>query len=294
MKKLLFILCCFLASTATFAQTTLEYNLKQGQMFMIKQEAEQMITQELDGASHVLTNLIDGLLQFKVVEINENGYAIELSFEDLNMTMNSSIQGEIMNVRAKEVSEDDMQSKMFNSLLGNPVNIILSKNGKIIEVSGGDKLVDNMVANAGIEDEFTLNMMKKSLEKEFGSEALSNSYEQMTYIYSNDAVTIGDSWQNEFAGKLNAKNTWTLNELTNANASISGLADVIMKIEEPALTMNLTGSQSSTVITDITTGFIIKMTVEGESKGSSTMVQMADQKIPTTIKSTITYELIKE
>ncbi|MRH99952.1 hypothetical protein GH721_05330 [Kriegella sp. EG-1] len=294
MKKLLLVMCCLMAITSTFAQTTLKYNLKQDQLFMIKQEAEQIIMQELDGASHILTNLINGVIKFKVIEVLENDYKIELSFEDLNMKMNSSIQGEIMNVRAKEVAEDDMQAKMFNSLLGNPVNITLSKNGKIIEVSGGDKLVENMVSKSGIEDEFTLNMMKKSLEKEFGSDALSESYEQMTYIYDTNAVKIGDTWQNEFSGKLNAKNNWTLDNLTEEHATITGLADVIMKIEEPALTMNLTGTQSSSITTNVVSGFINKMTVEGTSVGTSTMTQMADQEIPTTIKSTITYELIRE
>jgi len=218
----------------------------------------------------------------------------QITFEDLNMKMNSSIQGEMMNVKAKEVVEGDIQSMMFNSLLGNPVNMKLSKTGEILEVVGGDSLVSKMVANAGIEDEFTLNMMKKSLEKEFGSEALSDSYEQMTFIYSDQEVNLKDTWQNEFTGKLNAKNTWTLNGLTDDNASISAIADVVMKIEEPAVTMNLTGSQSTELTTDISSGFITKMVVEGLAKGSSTMAQMGDQEIPTSIKSTITYELIKE
>ncbi|MBM1107598.1 hypothetical protein JQC67_15690 [Aurantibacter crassamenti] len=292
MKHKFSIFFFFLAFATTFAQTTLQYNLKKDQVFLVKQQAEQVITQELDGASHVLTNSIDGILQFKVIEVNESDYKIELSFEDLNMKMNSSIQGDIMNVRAKEVVEGDMQSMMFNSLLGNPVNMILSQTGEIIEVIGGDKLVNNMVAKAGIEDEFTLNMMKTSLDKEFGSEALSDSYEQMTFIYSKEQVKVGDTWNNEFSGKLNAKNTWTLTALTDETTSITGVAEVIMNIEEPALTMNLSGNQNSEVITNSTTGFIKKMTVEGLAEGSSTMVQLADQKIPTTIKSTVTYELI--
>jgi len=294
MKLPYLILLCLFSFGSILGQKTLGYNLAKDQVFMVKQSAEQIITQELDGATHVLTNNIDGILEFKVVGVNEDDYEIELSFEDLNMQMNSSIQGELMNVKAKEAVEGDVQSMMFNSLLGNPVNMKLSKTGEILQVTGGDSLVSKMVSKAGIEDDFTMNMMKKSLEKEFGSEALSNSYEQMTFIYPTQEVDSGDTWQNEFSGKLNAKNTWTLKELTNSNASINGTADVVMKIEEPAVNMNLTGNQTTKVTTDISTGFITMMVVEGLAEGSSTMAQMGDQEIPTTIKSTVSYELITE
>jgi hypothetical protein len=288
-----FLLFLFLLGV-TYGQTTLQYNLKIDDVFTVKQEAEQIITQELEGASHVLTNHIDGVLEFRVIDERDNDYNIELTFKDLNMKMTSSLQGELMNVKAKEVIEGDMQSIMFNSLLESPVNMTLSKTGAILEVIGGDSLVTKMVNTSGLEDEFTTNMMKKSLEKEFGSEALSDSYEQMTYIYSTDPVGPGDTWQNEYTGKLNAKTTWTLAGMTHNKAEINGNADVVMKIEEPAVTMNLKGTQSTEIMTDIDSGFILKMAVEGSAKGSSTMAQMGDQEIPTNIKSTITYELITE
>ena len=53
-----------------------------------------------------------------------------------------------------------------------------------------------MTEASGLKDEFSLKMMKRSLQKEFGSEALSQSYKQMTYIYPEKRVKIGDSWKN--------------------------------------------------------------------------------------------------
>lgn len=288
---LLFLLFC---NTAIFGQTTLEYTLSEGSVFMIKQNATQVITQELDGAKHELTNTIDGILEFRVLAQQEDSYQIALTFKDLNLLMTSSIQGELMNVKAKEVSEEDIQSQIFNSLLDNPVQMTLSKTGDIIEVIGGDSLVVKMANASGLEDDFSKNMMKKSLEKEFGSEALSNNYKQMTFIYSEKKVSIGDTWKNEYSGKLNAKNTWTLDGVTETNATITGKADVVMNIAEPATTMKLNGTQETKITTDILSGFIIKMQVEGFSEGTSTMAQMGELEIPTSIKSTITYELIKE
>lgn len=294
MKFLISPFLFFLYGTVLFGQTTLQYNLNEGDVFTVRQAAQQVITQELDGASHEITNNIHGILEFKVIGEKDDTYEIELTFKDLNLNMTSSIQGELMNVDANEIIEGDMQSKIFNSLLNSPVHITLARTGDILNVKGGDSLVSKMADASGLEDEFSLNLMKKSLEKEFGSEALSNSYKQMTFIYPTTELKVGDSWENEYTGKLTAKNIWTLDEMTGENAVISGKSDIIMDVREPATSMMLTGTQQTAIITNLDSGFIQKMTVEGLSEGTSTVTQMGNQEIPTTIKSTITYELIKE
>ncbi len=290
MKYFTALLFLLVYSVPLSAQSILEYTLEKGDTFTIKQDAEQIITQELDGAAHELTNKIDGILQFKVLTQRDSTYEIALTFKDLNLKMTSSIQGELMNVHANEISEDDMQSRIFSSLLNSPVQMILAKTGDILEVKGGDSLVVKMAEASGLEDAFSLNMMKKSLQKEFGSEALSESYKQMTFIYPKKPVKIGDSWKNEYSGKLGAKNTWTLEALTKDEATINGTADVTMDVTELATTMKLNGTQQTQIITNTASGFIKIMTVEGQSKGISTMTQMGDQEIPTRIKSKITYE----
>ncbi|MEK6155618.1 DUF6263 family protein [Flavobacteriaceae bacterium 3-367] len=286
---LFFVLC----STVLLGQTSLRYQLNTGDVFTIKQDAEQIITQELDGAAHEITNQISGILEFKVIGEKEETYLIELTFRDLNLRMSSSIQGLLMNVNAKEIVEGDMQSKVFNSLLNTPVQLSLAKTGDILAVQGGDSLVTKMAQASGLEDEFSLNLWKRSLSKDFGSEALSNSYKQMTFIYPVAEQKIGNSWENEYAGKLSAKNTWTLDEVTTENASISGISQIIMDVKEPATTMKLSGTQQTKIITVLASGFIKSMQVEGLAKGVSTVAQMGDQEIPTTIKSKITYELIQ-
>lgn len=294
MKKLHLFIFFLLFSCICYSQLTLQYDLKKGDIFEIKQHAEQVISQELDGAAHEIINDISGILSFEVIGEKEDNYEIYLSFKDLNLKMSSSIQGELMNVNAKELKEGDIQSKVFNSLLNTRVKLILAKTGNIIEVIGGDSLVNKMAAASGLEDEFSLNMMKNSLKNEFGSEALSHSYEQMTYIYPNKKIAVGDKWENQYSGKLIAKNTWTLSDLNTESAKISGAASVAMDVKEPTTTMELNGTQETKVTTDRNSGFIKKMDVKGVFKGFSTIAQMGTQEIPTTITSTITYELINQ
>ncbi|MDX1362660.1 DUF6263 family protein [Arenibacter latericius] len=294
MKRFLLFTIFTLLHIVVFGQVSLGYNLHKGDVFKVKQEAEQIITQELDGASHVITNLINGVLEFKVLNEVAEGYIIALTFKDLNLRMTSSIEGELMNIKAKEVVVGDMQSKIFNTILENPVTLTLAKTGDILNVQGGDSLVSKMATASGLKDEFALNLMKKSLRKEFGSEALSNSYKQMTYIYPNKKVQVSDTWENTYSGKLKTATTWTLKGISGQKSTITGKGTIVMDVKEPNTTMKLKGNQYTTILSSIDTGFIIKMTVEGTSKGVSTLVQLGDQELPTTIKSKITYELINK
>jgi len=294
MKTFYHILFLLVFGTLCSAQETLGYTLNKDDVFVIKQDAQQLITQTMNGAAHEITNNITGVLEFKVLEAQEDTYQIAMRFKDLNLKMSSSIQGELMNVNAQEVTEGDLQSKIFNSLLDIPVEITLAKSGDIVNISGGDSLIIKMAEASGIEDAFQMNIMKKSLEKDFGSEALSNSYKQMTFIYPEKKVNIGDTWENEYFGKLNAKNLWTLKALADDSATINGTASIIMKTEDEATNMNLNGTQQTTITTDRSSGFVRSMTVTGEAEGITTMQQLGNTEIPTTILSTITYELINE
>ncbi len=295
MKLKILLLTLFLTSVfqGILAQEKLQYNLKKGDVFLVKQVARQAIVQEIEGATHEIVNDISGLMEFKVVAENTDSYAIDITFEDLVMTMTSSIQGVLMDIHAKEVDPDNMQSRIFHSLLNVPIHIVLANNGDVLEVQGGDSLVVKMTEASGLQDDFSLNMMKASLKKEFGSEALSNSYKQMTYIYPNKTIAVGDTWENTYEGKLTAQNVWKLDSVTTENAMISGIANILMDIKEPATSMLLDGKQDTHITTNLNSGFIVKMRVEGVSKGFSTITQLGDQKIPTSISSTVTYELIQ-
>lgn len=288
---ILFIIA-FLPEIST-GQEVLAYTLEPGQIFKVRQEAKQEITQEMEEDPQQITNTITGVLSFEVAGETEQGFTLIMKFEDLTMRMVSTEHGELLDIKALEVVPDNPQTKIFNSLLNSPVQLLMARNGEVLKVIGGDSLVNRMVHASGIENEFTLDVMKKSLEKEFGSEALSNSYEQLTYFYPNNAISPGDTWVNEYSGKLSATNKWTLERLSEKSAFITGMADIAVDIAEENTIMRLNGRQTTRITTERLSGFIIKMEVESTSKGVTIMDLIAEKEIPTTIKSTITYQLIQ-
>ncbi|MEM8846679.1 MAG: DUF6263 family protein [Bacteroidota bacterium] len=275
----------------TLGQQKLAYSLKKDDFFKIKQEAKQLIIQELEGAKHELTNDLEAIFTFKVVGETASNYIIEMAFEDFGMKTTSNLQGVLINVKASEPEAGNLMSEIFSGLIGYQLEMIMQKNGEIIEVNGGNELVENMITKAGITDDFTKNLMRQSLSKEFSSVGLAKSFEQMTYFYPSELVSVGDTWNNEFNGKLKAKNSWKLEKSDAEGTSISGIATITVDTVENGTTMALSGNQQTSITTNAENGFIKTVSSESLAEGISKVANLGDVEIPTSIKSTITYEL---
>ncbi|WP_136468070.1 DUF6263 family protein [Flagellimonas onchidii] len=288
-----FSLIFLLGTMLSFSQTTLGYHLKKGEAFNIKQTAHQVMVQSMEGTSHEITNDLEGIYEFKVTNVDQNNYGITLQFKDFALKSTSSLQGTLMDVRASEPVEGDIVSNMFSTLIGHEMGMKMDKQGKVLSIDGGDELVEKMINSVPGIDDFTKNIMKKSLEKEFSSDGLARSFEQMTYFYPTEPKNIGDTWEAAFSGKVNSINQWKLEKVEGDVLSISGNADVTMENAEQALTLSLNGHQETLIQASAKNGFIIKLMVSGKNEGKSIMAHN-NMEIPTTLDQTITYELITE
>ncbi|WP_100612649.1 DUF6263 family protein [Confluentibacter lentus] len=283
-----------LFSHVVSAQNILEYHLKVGDSMTVFQKATQDIIQELDGTKHELKNIIEADYTFVVSQKTDSTYIINFNFDRFKMITTSNIYGEVNNIDTKNsISKDDIQAQVFSGMIGAKLKMELLKNGRIKSVSGTEKMITKMISKAGISDELTKQVMVESMKKEFGNKSLAQSFEQMTFIYPNKKVKIGDTWVNHYKGTLDAKNTWKLDAITEKTLELSANSDITMSTKQENLSMTLTGKQQTKLTASKTSGFIKDMVVKQTAKGVSVMTQMEDMDIPTTITSTTTYKTIK-
>ncbi|SDS64339.1 hypothetical protein SAMN04515667_2639 [Formosa sp. Hel1_31_208] len=289
-----FLIIGIVASNLTYAQTTLQYRLNAGDTFKVLQTAKQDIVQNMNGSKHEMTNLLEGDFTFSVEIVTDSLYHIKFKFDRFKMISTSNLLGEIFKINTKdEIPEDDIQGKIFAQLVTTDLYMEMYKTGQIKSVSGSEKLIDNMINSAGDFDDFTREMMKESVRKEFGNESLAQSFEQMTYIYTNKSLRTGDSWSNNFDGEMSATNVWTLEQITNDDVFIKGTSDVIFMTDDGAIAMNLTGKMTTDIVSSLQTGFIKRMTSTSNDSGISIMRDMKNVEVPTTIISEITYKIEK-
>jgi len=293
MKKLLLNICLlFVVAYSANAQKLLQYNLKVNDTILIHQVANQDIIQDINGSSHEMKNLLEANYIFIVRAANDTTYTIDFAFKKFKMDTTSNLYGNIMSVdTTKDITEDDVEGKIFAGLVDVKLTMIMQKNGKITSVEGTENLINKMVDGANVDNEFTRQIMIEAMKKEFGNESLSSSFEQMTYIYPDAEVAVGDTWNNSYVGDLIAKNSWTLVNNSDDKIDLSAKSTVEIKSIEDQMTMTLKGNQNTTIEASLPTGFIKTMTVISNAEGITVMKQMNGIEIPTTIKSVTEYSI---
>ncbi len=290
MKPIFLGLFCFV-SIHCFSQKTLEYNLTVGDTFTVRQLAYQHIAQEIGGVEQIIENNLTGEMRFEVVAASPSDYTLSMVFKRLKMVMSSPTLGELSNMDTVSEDSSDTGSMLFKGLLDVPVSITMGRNGKILSVTGGENLVTSMFEYAGIHDPNIIAASKGEMEKQFGSQALSESFEQMTHFYPTTPVNVGSEWRNNFNGNLSAENHWKLDNITDTAFQISGTASTTMSNIDENIAMTLKGNQNTTITANPKTGLFIEIEVTGENTGDTFFIKQ-NQTIPTHIKSTIIYKII--
>lgn len=269
----------------------LQYDLRVNDTFNVEQQAKQHIIQDINGVDQVIDNNLKSSMQFKVVKVEQNLITLEMTFQRMKMIMSSPSLGELLNADTAIDDDSDLTSKMFKGALKIPVTLVMERTGKIKSISGGDKIIASMIEVAGITDLAAIEANKVQFEKQFGSTALSNSFEQMTYFLPAKSVKVNDTWDNFYQGDLEAKNNWILTAYNDESFTVSGNAEITMSNIDENVMMVLTGTQKTSIDANSRTGLFNIITVEGVYTGD-TQVHAADITIPTKITSTITYKIL--
>lgn len=285
------IFIVILSALRVDAQQMLQYDLQVDDIFKVEQQAKQHIVQDINGIDQVIENHLKSAMQFKVVNVNSELITLEMMFTHLQMTMSSPSLGELLHVDTNIDHDDDLSSKMFRGSLNIPVTLVMERTGKIQSVTGGDKLITSMFKIAEINDPATIAANTPQFEKQFGSVALANSFEQMTYFLPATPVKEKDTWTNQYFGDLKAHTQWTLASANTDDYTLTGKATTTMSNIDENVEMILKGSQTTTIEGRSQNGLFQKITVKGVYTGD-THVFAEDMTIPTQITSTITYKKI--
>lgn len=293
MKKLGFFLLCIavLSSSKTQAQETLQYNLTKGQSFKIAQKGVQDFVQIIDSVESKATNTISGVTTWTVEQVLEDKYIIRSSFESIRLKTESEIYGVLFDINTDaSVDSLDMQSEVFRGLIDIPFTVVLLKTGEVEAVKDSGAMIENMIVQSGIEDENVKQKIRESMDGQFGDAGLASSIEQMTFLFPTEKVKVGDTWENDYVGDLEAHNIWSLDSYNENEYVINGKASVIMKMDDSTGRMTLEGTQTTQATIDRASGLFNDVTVHQYVEGVSLIPDFGNQDMPTKLTATITYK----
>lgn len=274
MKKIAFLLLAAAISYGLFtisscesskssASKLLKFNLEKGKGYdyeMTWDFNQEIMNQEIG------MNMTAG---YSVEVADDDGKVKTLSTMYRNIKMNMKVMGEEIDIDTDKPSEMSMEdikdkkenpqaliNKMFKGIIGKKFTMKVDEDGKVLEVTGFNKLFSDMVDSMGVDDEAKEKMMQ-GLSQQVNDEEIKDQFAQIFYIFPGKAVKPGDSWtiSHETKGKMPAKyiTTYKVKEIEGDMITLS----TETKIESGEETFKIEGDQNGAMIVDSRTGLVV-------------------------------------
>ena len=181
-----------------------------------------------------------------------------------SMRMNMQAGGMNIDIDSdKPLAEDgngkdplQMMNRVFKGLVGKQFIIKVDESGKVLEVTGFDKILTGMVDSMGMEDNMKM-QIEASLKDQFNNESIKDQFAQVFTIFPNKEIKVGDSWEKSYSttGKMGATftTTYTAKEIEGDHITLASKTKITSKEggEE------ISGDQTGNIIVDSKTGLMI-------------------------------------
>ena len=290
------------ASKSSTDVITLKLNLEKGKTYSYGTSTHFDMNMEVSGQK--MATGLDMAYTYKIAL----DHADSVGNQVLNSTIDAikfkaAVMGMSMGYDSKEVidtSHQDAMSSMFrrifSGMLGKSFKITIGPTGSIVDVSGVEEMITNMINGFPGSDE-EKEKMKAQLSQSFNKEQVKQTFAQAFNLYPDKPVKIGDSWKKEvelgMKGMSNTQDiTYKVKDITSSTVVLDLKGEIKTSrggvhpdstATAPAMDMN--GSESGTITLDRTSGMATSGDIDMTMKGS---VDMKGSKVPMDMKGKIT------
>ena len=140
-------------------------------------------------------------MALEVREIDGKGcVTIEARYEAVAARASGAQEYDYDSEKDKE-PPDDPAARMMSKLVGQSFRLRMAADGKVLEVSGYEKLVEAMSRGVG-DDAATRERARQALGQMFSDEAFKSRMQQLAPPLPEGRVKKGDSWAGEFSLKM--------------------------------------------------------------------------------------------
>lgn len=249
---------------------SLGLNLEVGKVYHQSSDARMIIAQEIDNQYYTMTNLIKGDYSFKVLSASKGLYRAEVRYGFVEVDFELP-NGRVVFSSRKD-DKDDIFSLILSRMVSIPFEVSIDRMGKVLEISGLDRLLDSMI------DQFTdmsaeeRSNLKTQFMSSFGPDNFKGSFEMLTAIYPEKRVKVGDAWpvSTRLSGPLSASmdGTCMLSSADEEQIVLSGKsAFSSMTNNDPngnITAKNLRGTMNSEFQLDRKSGWITSASIKQE------------------------------
>ncbi len=259
----------------------LKFNLKPGDKYLFSSVMKQLTTQEAMGREIKTTQHTTADYLYDVLSVQNGITTINVTFRAMKMDMDISGVKHV-SFDSDKPEEAPAELSALKDMVGKSFVMEVNEEGTVQSVKG---LVEIM---GGAQSPLQ--------QLGFTDSAMTHTMSQMTNIYPNKAVSVGEGWAKALSAPLanllhmDITATYTLTAISGKTAIVDVKGDIqFSKLKNGATVpvmadadVSLTGTQNGTLELDIESGLPQKMTLKQDISGN---LDIQGMKIPMSLQS---------
>lgn len=276
--KILFTLgIVLIMSNICYAQKIdLTLNLESGKLYKQQIETKSIISQEVDGQKIGMEISNISNMSFLVKKIQNENYELEVKYDMINMSIDN-----IMQFSSETKNEHDIFSAILSELIGKPIEITMSRKGRIIAIKNIEDLFEKILEKFAEVPDIELAKFQTQLKDAFGEAAFRSSIELFTAIYPETSVQKGDKWNISTNLETGMSAMVTTNYefqdqipgyiLIQGRSEIKSDKEADMESAGFIMNYDISGTMTSEIKMDKESGWIVEAIINQEMNGVSTI-----------------------
>jgi Family of unknown function (DUF6263) len=268
------------SASKTSTSKMLKFNLEQGKGY----DYEMVWDLDTKVAGQESNISVTGLYSMNVTSIDENIRSVTTAYK--SMRMNMKVGGMTIDIDSDKPVADNgetdisknplgMMNKVIGGMMGKKFVIKVNEEGKVLEVTGFEKIFADMIDSMGLDDKMKA-QVSASFKDQFSEQTIKDQFAQVFTIFPNKEVKVGDSWEKTYStgGKMAATytTTYTAKEIEGEHVTLTTKT----KIGSNGDSQDVNGTQSGNILVDSKTGLMISgefdQDIEVKAAGQSVTV----------------------
>jgi len=254
-------------------QVKLSFNPEKGKKYVYQTEVVQNAKQNVMGQEIPVEMEINTTYLMEIKDKTPQEIMVQLTYEEMTYIISSPMMK--MGYDSKNPVEnpsdfDQMLSKMFDQMIGQPIVMVIAPDGSVKLLTGMDAIGENMVS-AITDDGPMIAQLGAQMKQQYNDAAMKNMFEQSFKTYPDNPVRVGNSWNMESTMMVNNmmagfKTKYTLKSVSKNMATIAVDGEIEMNPGE-GMEGKISGTQIGTMIVDTKTGLSLTSEVSQNMKG---------------------------
>lgn len=278
MKNIFALSIALIIWTSCYAQKQkLELNLVIGNTYSLNLISNASVIQNMGNQQVNMRITIIGKLNYKVIDIQDSIYNMEVKYDNLEMRM--ALPNGEMKFSSEKNDPNDIISTVLGAIKNKPFLLKMTKLGRLVEVKNMDTLFFAMLDKFPQLSQVQKQQIQGQIEQAYGEKALKGNFEMVSAIFSDTPVEKGDKWiiktQIESGMSANMETIYELKEINDSYCIISGdskieTADKDSYIESNGMYLkyDMSGIMLSNIKIDKNSGWIIDSKINQTLNGT--------------------------